>query len=154
MELQDALNLIQKQGCVIVATIDENGYPHTSCKGVIAIKDGELYLLDVYKARTFHNLQNNSRMSITFVDEHKYKGCCLKGKANIVDLDDIDPEIMHLWKDKISSRITSRIIKNVQGEKGHPDHPEATLPEPKYMIVMHVEKTVDLAPHHANPNIT
>ena len=36
----------------------------------------------------------------------------------------------------------------MKGEKGHPEHPEALLPKPEYLIAMQVEDIIDLRPHH------
>jgi hypothetical protein len=73
-------------------------------------------------------------------------GYCLKGKAEIVKIEKLPPEISKNWEEKIASRITQRIIKNLHEEKGHPLHPESLLPKPEYMILMTVEEVIDLAP--------
>ena len=71
----------------------------------------------------------------------------LKGKARIVPDEKLNPEIKKAWEHRIAGRITSRVIRNVQGEKGHPRHPEAHLPEPEYLILMEAEEIVNLSPH-------
>lgn len=139
----------QNQNFVIVSTIDKNGFPHCSCKGIVEInRDGQVYLLDLYKAKTFENLKTNPHISITAVDEHKFIGCCLKGKARIITSDEISPHLIKAWEDKLTSRVTQRVIKNITGQKGHPSHPEVLLPKPQYMIVIEVERAISLTPHH------
>lgn len=138
----------QKQGFVIVSTIDSNGCPSSSCKGIVEIdRNGHVYLLDLYKAKTRENLQKNPNISITAIDEHRFIGYCLKGKARIVTEDEIQPHLVKAWEDRITSRLTGRLLKNIHGEKGHSRHPEALLPKPEYMISMDVEEIVDLTPH-------
>ena len=145
----EIVQFFQNQGYVIVSTLDINGIPHNSCKGIVEIKqDGRVYLLDLYKSATFNNLKRNPRISITAVDEHKFRGYCLKGRAKIIPVEKLKPEILRSWEDKISSRITRRLLKNIREEKGHPRHPEALMPKPKYMVVMTVKEVVDLTPHH------
>ena len=145
----EIVQFFQNQGYVIVSTLDRNGIPHNSCKGIVEIKqDGRVYLLDLYKSATFNNLKRNPRISITAVDEHKFRGYCLKGRAKIIPVEKLKPEILRSWEDKISSRITRRLLKNIREEKGHPRHPEALMPKPKYMVVMTVKEVVDLTPHH------
>ncbi|MDD4954376.1 MAG: pyridoxamine 5'-phosphate oxidase family protein, partial [Candidatus Omnitrophica bacterium] len=62
----------------IVSTIDRDGSPHNSCKGIVDMeKDGKVYLLDLYMARTYENLKANPHISVTAVDEHKFMGYCL-----------------------------------------------------------------------------
>lgn len=137
------------QGCVIVSTIGRNGFPHNSCKGIVAIKNnGRVYLLDLYKRNTFRNLKENSNMSITAIDEHKFTGYCLKGKGRIITKGRINPELMRHWEDRITSRLTRRLLRNIHEEKGHSRHPEVLLPGPEYMISMQVKQIVDLTPRH------
>jgi hypothetical protein len=132
-----------------VSTIDKDGSPHNACKGIVEItEDGRIYLLDLYMGRTYENLIKNPKISVTAVDEHKFIGYSLKGRAGIIKKDKISRQLMRLWENKITSRITHRVMKNLRGEKGHSRHPEALLPKPEYMILVNVEKIIDLIPHH------
>ena len=145
----DIINFFQSQGYVVVSTIDKNGSLHNACKGIVDIKsNGKIYLLDLYKGKTFQNLQNNRHISISAVDEHKFIGYCLKGKAKIIREEEISPQIIKAWEGRITSRLTRRVIRNIHEEKGHPRHPEALLPKPEYLIVMDAEEVIDLTPHH------
>jgi predicted pyridoxine 5'-phosphate oxidase superfamily flavin-nucleotide-binding protein len=145
----EIVQFLEKQGFVIVSTIDKDGRPHSSCKGIIKINaDGQIYLLDLYLAQTYENLKRNPNLSITAVDEREFKGWCLKGKAKIILAQDLKAEIKKDWEEKITSRITQRVLKNLREEKGHPHHPEAFLPGPKYLVQMQVEGIVDLIPLH------
>ena len=143
------INFLQNQGYVIVSTVDKAGSLHNSCKGIVDIKsDGKVYLLDLYKGKTFENLKNNPHISITAVDEHSFVGYCLKGKARIVTAEEVSPRIIKAWEDKIASRLTRRVIKNIHEEKGQLRHPEALLPKPKYLIAIEAEEIIDLTPRH------
>ena len=145
----DIINFFQSQGYVIVSTIDKNGSLHNACKGIVDIKsNGRIYLLDLYKGKTFENLKNNRHISISAVDEHKFIGYCLKGKVRIITGEEINPQIIKAWEERITSRLTRRVIRNIHEEKGHPRHPEALLPKPEYLIVMDAEEAIDLTPHH------
>ncbi|MFC1658552.1 pyridoxamine 5'-phosphate oxidase family protein [Candidatus Omnitrophota bacterium] len=143
----EVVNFFLDQGFAIVSTIDKKGMPHNSCKGIIDINSkGLIYLLDLYQGKTYENLKTNPYLSITRVDEHRFTGYCLKGKAELVASSKLEPEIITAWQDRLTSRITRRLIKNVQGEKGHSQHPEALLPKPEYMIVMEVSEVINLSP--------
>jgi len=145
----EILHFFHNQGYVIVSTLSKGGSVHNSCKGIIEInQDGKIYLLDLYKGRTHANLSHNPNISITAIDEHKFKGYCLIGKSRIAEFDEFKPSLIKAWEDRITSRITQRVLKNIAGEKGHPRHPESLFPRPKYMIVMEVKEIVDLTPHH------
>ncbi len=143
------IRFFQDQGFTVVSTIDEKLRVHNSCKGIIKItRSGLVYLLDLYWQQTYKNLTLNSSISITAVDEQKFAGYCLKGKAKIVSTDKIKSGILKAWEKKITGRITRRVIDNLHGEKAHFGHPEALLPKPAYIVVMEVEEIVDLTPSH------
>ncbi len=144
----DIIRFFHDQGFVVVSTLDKQGDLHNSCKGIVNIDPkGRVYLLDLYRGRTYENLKRNSRISITAVDEHKFMGYCLKGKAREISEEELNPEIMQAWDQRIIHRLTRRLLKNLREEKGHSRHPEALLPKPEYMIVMGVEEIIDLTPH-------
>jgi general stress protein 26 len=150
MKLPEAVvQFFQAQGCVVVASIDEKGFPHSACKGIVEInKDGRVYLFDLYRRRTHKNIKRNPRMSITAFDEHKFHGYCLKGRAKAIIEEEIDAKLIRAWEDRITSRLTQRLLRNIHEEKGHPRHPEAILPKPEYLIEVEVEEIVDLTPRH------
>ncbi|NQT95726.1 MAG: pyridoxamine 5'-phosphate oxidase family protein [Candidatus Omnitrophica bacterium] len=144
----EIIHFLQHENFTVVSTIDEKGNIHNSCKGIIDIeKQGKIYLLDLYKQRTYDNLKNNHHISLTVVNEHKFKGYCLKGRAKIITSKRLKPHLLKAWEKKITSRITHRLLKNVRGEKGHHSHPEMLMPKPEYLIEMDVESVVDLTPH-------
>lgn len=145
----EIVHFFHNQRFTIISTIDKNGYPHNSCKGIVEIdKNGKVYLLDLYMAKTYENLKNNPHITITGVDEHKFIGYCLVGKAHIITRDKVSPRILKLWDDKITSRITHRLLRNMKGERGHASHPEALLPKPTYLIAVDVKEAIDLRPSH------
>lgn len=146
---EEIVRFFQDQGCVIVSTIDGSGFAHSACKGIVKIDHkGQVYLLDLYSGTTHENLQKNPHISITAIDEHKFTGYCLKGKVQLHPAEKLEPDIIKAWEDRITSRLTQRLLKNIREEKGHPRHPEVLLPQPKYLIVMDVEEIADLTPHH------
>lgn len=145
----DIVHFFHNQHFTIISTIDEKGYPHNSCKGIVEIDElGRVYLLDLYMARTYKNLKKNQLISITAVDEHKFIGYSLKGKAVIIPKNKADKRILKLWEGKITSRISHRLLRNMQGERGHKTHPEALLPMPTYLIAVDIDEIIDLVPGH------
>ncbi len=145
----EIISFFHNQNFVVVSTINRDGSLHNSCKGIVEIDHkGHVYLLDLFRGRTHDNLKQNPNISITAVDEHKFSGYCLKGKVKEALEEKLTPQIITAWDERITSRITRRVLKNIRGEKGHPRHPEILLPKPEYLIVMDVEEIVDLTPHH------
>jgi len=145
----EVINFLENQGFVIVCTYDPEGTIHSAAKGIVGIeKEGNLYLIDLYRAKTYNNLSKNPILSITAVDGRQFTGYTLKGKANIVERDKIEDQIIKSWEERVIQRISERVIKNVQQEKVASFHPEAQFPHPQYLIVMEVDEIIDLAPSH------
>lgn len=144
----EIIYFLKNQGFVIISTVDRRGAIHNSCKGVVDIQKGvRIFLLDLYLGETFKNLKNNSNASITAVDEHKFQGYCLKGQAKIISKDKLGEDALRLWDERVTSRLTQRVIRNIKEEKEHTRHPEALMPEPQYMIEFTAKEIVDLTPH-------
>ena len=146
---RDIIDFLHTQDFVIVSSIDKNGFPHSSCKAIVKIEAaGKIYLVDVYLGVTSENIERNPQVSISAVDEHKFIGYCLKGRARKMPDNSIGLEIIKTWEDNITSRLTKRLLRNLGQDQTQRHHPEASLPRPKHLIVLEVEEIVDLAPYH------
>ncbi|MCU0666495.1 MAG: pyridoxamine 5'-phosphate oxidase family protein [Candidatus Omnitrophica bacterium] len=140
-------DFLSQQGFVILSTIDKKGRPHSACKGIVRIgSNDDIYLLDLYKRESFSNLKANPCVSLTMVDEHNFKGFCLKGYAQIVHIAEASKDLLEIWETRITSRIAARLIKNIGADKPLKHHPEASLPAPAYFILVKIDQVVDLAP--------
>lgn len=145
----EVVNFLEKQGFAIVSTLDSRGGIHCAAKGIVGIeKKGKVYLIDLYNANTFKNLQKRPVISITAVDEHLFSGYTLKGKAKIIAREKIEEHIIKKWEERVIKRISKRLIRNLRDDKKSFHHPEARFPHPKYLIEVDVEAVVDLAPQH------
>ncbi|MDD5432578.1 MAG: pyridoxamine 5'-phosphate oxidase family protein [Candidatus Omnitrophica bacterium] len=143
----DLLHFFREQGCVVVVSIDKNGFPHGSCKGIVHVnRNGKVYLFDLYRGKTHENLLRNHHVSIIAFDEHKFIGYCLKGKAKVSPEIKLNSKIVKAWEERIATRITHRLLKNIKEDKGLAAHPELALPKPKHLIIMDVEEVVNLSP--------
>lgn len=145
----EIIHFLKNQGFVTVTSIDAEGFPHNSCKDIVFIDDKSelIYLFDAYKGKTYYNLGQNKKVAVTSVDEHKFIGYSIKGKAKIVKIKKL-PDYLRIWEEKISARISKRLIKNIKGEKGHKKHPEILLPNPEYLIAIKPKEVIDLTPRH------
>ena len=143
------IDFLRTQDFVLVSSIDKNGFPHSSAKAMVKINPlGEIYLVDVYFGVTSENIERNVCLSISAVDEHKFIGYCLKGKARKMPDNFISQEMIKTWEDNITSRLAKRLLRNLVQGRSPGQHPEASLPGPKHLIVLEVQEIVDLAPHH------
>jgi len=146
---EDIIRLFHKQGFVIVSTLDAEGSIHCSAKGIAGIKaEGKIYLIDLYRGKTFSNLKRNSNISITAVDEDEFSGFTIKGKAKIIDREEIKDHIIKSWEDKVIQRVSKRVINDIKKDKKSLHHPEVLFPHPQYLIELDAESIVDLTPKH------
>lgn len=144
----DAVHFLKNQSTVIVSTLTEKGEIHCSAKGIVGVvAEGKVFVIDLYRNRTYRNIKANPTVSITAINEHKFIGYTLQGKAKIVARKDIEEHIVKAWENKIIERISSRIIRSVQSGVKSQSHFEAELPhKPKYLIEIDVENIIDLSP--------
>ena len=149
-ELNDTITkFLEKQGFVMVSTLDEDGMIHCSAKGIVGIeKEGKVHIIDLYKAHTFSNLKNKPVISLTAINERKFQGYTLKGTAEITEREKMGSHLIKKWEERVIQRISKRVVKSVQKYKGSNSHPESHFPPPKYLISVTVERIVDLAPKH------
>lgn len=145
---QEIIEFLNAQGFVIVSSVDKNGFPHSSCKAIVKIDPlGKVFLIDAYHGVTGENVKLHPKISISAVEEHKFIGYCLKGKGEIL-ADNISQELIKTWEDNVTSRLTKRLLKNLNDDQGRGHHPEVSLPHPKHIIAIEIEEIVDLAPYH------
>jgi len=141
------VNFLNKQNFVIVSSIDNYGFPHTSCKGLVDVSgNNNIYIFDSYKGNTYSNIKRNPYVSVTAVDEEKFQGYCIKGQAEIISIDKADSAIIKKWDDKLLSRISKRIVKHIKRDKRSLYHPEANMPIPEYIIFVKAKKVISLIP--------
>jgi uncharacterized pyridoxamine 5'-phosphate oxidase family protein len=143
------VGFLSKQKFVIVSTLDSDGSIHCSAKGIVGIEEtGKVYLIDLYRSGTFRNLKNNPLVTLTAVNEHEFTGYSLKGKAKIVEREEIKDHIIKEWEERVIDRISQRVIKNIKKDKGSTKHPESRFPHPQYLIEIDVKNIADLTPAH------
>ena len=146
--LEKAIKFLEKQSIVIVSTFSDAGNIHCSIKGIVGIEqDGKIFVVDLFRKKTYKNLKRNPTVSITAIDENEFKGYTFQGKAKIVRHKEIEDHIVKKWEDNIIRRISERMIKSVQKGVKSKKHHEVELPHaPEYLIEIDVENVIDLAP--------
>ena len=144
----DVENLLQKEHFIVISSLYKDKTVHTSAKGVIKVDlKGKIFILDLYKGKTYHNIKRNPHVTLTAINERNFRGYSIEGRAKIVRKETVPKSALKLWEEKITKRIARRIISHVKDERMERDIPEASFPLPKYLIEVSVNKIVDLAPH-------
>ena len=144
---KDIVYFLKQQRFVIVASVDKEGFPHTSCKGIVKVEEDKIYILDLYLKDTYANIKRNKLVSITAVDEDRFMGYCIKGKAKMVDLAS-DEDMLKKWDSRLLERVSRRVLNHIKKNKSSLYHPEINMPHPKYMIEIEPKKIISLIPPH------
>lgn len=142
-------HFLEKQGYVVISTIDKKtGHIHCAAKGIVGLdKKGMVFIIDLYKNRTYRNLKKNPAVSITAIDETTFTGYTLQGKGKIVPHKEIEDHVIAAWENKIIQRISARVKQSVQSGKKSHEHHEIKLPKiPSHLIEVDVDKIIDLSP--------
>ena len=145
---REVILFLEQQGCVVVSTMDQKKNIHCSVKGIVGIDpDGKIFVIDLYFHKTYANLKKNSTISITAVNEKKFKGYSLQGTAKMISRENIKEHLVEKWENKIIKRASERLIEGVQSGSKSKGHFEIDLPkQPKYLMEVDVTQIIDLRP--------
>ena len=80
----DIQKMILAQQMIIVGTVDESGLCNISPRTSFHLENNNLYWLELFKHKTFHNFSKNKWVSIAVIDKEKLSGFQLKGTVNII----------------------------------------------------------------------
>jgi general stress protein 26 len=144
-------HFFDRQHYMIVSSREESGAIHTSAKGIVKVDPkGKIFLLDLYRARTYANIRRDRHVTLTAVDDRRFRGFSVEGIARIVREGALPKSVLKIWHERLAKRIARRIISHVKEERHAGERiPEAKFPVPKHLIEVRVEKIVDLAPQPA-----
>ncbi|MCQ9207349.1 MAG: pyridoxamine 5'-phosphate oxidase family protein [Omnitrophica bacterium] len=142
-------SLLDAQHVSVVSSINAGGTIHTSAKGIMETHSkGKILLLDLYKGVTYKNIKRHPHVTLTVIDEKRFKGYSIRGKAKIIKENALPKSKVTMWQEKLAKRIARRVISHVKEEiPGNEGIPEARFPFPKYIIEISVERIIDLTPH-------
>ncbi len=144
------IKYFSKREVVLVLTLGADGYIHSAVKGFVNITpDGFLYVVDLYKNRTYKNVKERRVVSVVAVDEKSFSGYLLQGVGRVVAKTKVEVDKVRTAEKNIVRRIAKRIINNLrEGKKSN--YFEAGLPDVKYFIEVAIKNVVDLASFQEN----
>lgn len=148
MEFSDeVLDFFKGRKIVLVMTLDEEGRIHSAVKGIVQIeRAGKIAIVDLYCGKTLRNLQREPRVSVTAIDEERFIGYTLQGKAKIIPQWEIHENFIEKWQDHIVARISERVISSVRRGRKSKEIFEAHFPQhPKHLIEIEVENIINLS---------
>lgn len=143
---REVINFLDSQDFVVINTIGENGYPHSSCKGIVEIEPDHVFLIDLYRRKTYENIKVNNRVNICAVDKASFSGYSLRGLAEVIDIQAGHESLIDIWREKLVRRVTKRVVSHIRKDSMSSHHPEAVMPHPQYIIGITPLSVIDLDP--------
>lgn len=149
---KDMERLLIRQNVVVVGTVNPDGTPNLSLKGLLKVDAGRgmIDVCDLYSQKTCRNLKNSPAVSILVFSIEEFTGYQFLGTAELIKSGPIFEEMSAEWVDKKSRLIGRRISKNVQRGVSH-GRSELHLPPPRALIRVRVERIFDLSPLRPTP---
>lgn len=142
--LSDFFNFLSSGSFINLATCSMQRMPNVAPKLVAKVEKNVIYLIDYVMGRSYSNLKENPRVSISFVDTKSFTGYQLNGVADIIEE---GPEFLSLSEEfqKIKTNLTvERILLNIRtGEKG--SALEFSLPEQFVILKIKIIEIVEIA---------
>ena len=102
---------------VSVSTSDLKGNPNGACKLLVKIEDDYLYLFDYPAWKTWENLKQNPKASISLLDEKRLKCYKINGTVEILEKGPIHDDMKEDIETKRTNITAKHIIESVRGDK-------------------------------------
>ena len=109
--------MIQRQQLILVGSADNSGLSNVSPRTSFYLdQNGSIYWLELFKHKTFRNLQKNPWCSIAVFEKKKLAGYQLKGKIEIMSDKKTKQEITIKIIDKLTRLHKQRILKHTNSK--------------------------------------
>ena len=102
---------------ISVSTSDSQGNPNSACKLLVKIESDYLYLFDYPAWRTWQNLKQNPKVSMSLLDERQLKCYKINGTVEIIEEGAIHDSMREDIEQKNTDITTKHIIEAVRGDK-------------------------------------
>jgi len=102
---------------VSVSTSDLQGNPNCACKLLVKIEKDYLYLFDYPTWRTWQNLQQNPKVSISLLDESELKCYKINGRVETIEEGAIHDSMREAIEEKRTDISTKHIVESVRNDK-------------------------------------
>ncbi len=101
---------------VSVASATQDGKPNSAAKLLVDIVAPNIVLFIDYKfTQTYANIQSNSRLSVSFMDDDSFTGYKLKGTCHILESGPEYQESSKAWEKRLTRYEAERIIRRSKG---------------------------------------
>ena len=137
------IELFEKREFVSVATVTPDGRPNTAPKFFFRAKGDFIYLIDYVLGKTVTNLEENPRVSVSFMDMDSLEAYRLNGTAKLIEKGRIFEQVLKEWDKKMVKMATDRVIDAVKTGKKH-GHYELEMTEKFIILKIKIENIVKI----------
>jgi hypothetical protein len=113
---EDVKKMILSQRMIIIGTTDDTGLCNISPRTSFYLEDDNIYWLELFKHKSFHNFSKNKWISIAVIDKEKLSGFQLKGTVSIIKEKERFTQIKLQIIDRLTRLHKERILKQIGKE--------------------------------------
>jgi len=137
--------LLKEREFISVATSSLSGRPNAAPKLILKTEGNFIYLVDYTIGQTYHNLQVNPHISLSFMDLESLLGYQINGRVEIISSGpDYDSIIREIEQRQLDLSI-KRVIEGLKKEKSHANF-EVTIPESLVIFKVGIEEIIEISP--------
>ncbi len=142
--LKNLLTFLSKGKFVNVATCSLERMPNVAPKLVAKVEKNIIYLVDYVMGRSYSNLKENPRVSLSFIDNRRLTGYQLNGSVDILEKGEEFQKLAEEFQEIKTNLTVERILLNMRtGKKEEPI--EFFLPEKFLILKVKVIEVVEIA---------
>jgi len=108
--------MVLTQQMIIIGTADNTGLCNISPRTSFHLEGDNIYWLELFKHKTFHNFSKNRWVSIAVIDKEKLSGFQLKGTVNIIKEKKRSNQIKLQIIDRLTRLHKERILNQIGKE--------------------------------------
>ncbi len=142
--LKDLIPFLSKGKFVNVATCSQERMPNVAPKLIAKADRDVIYLVDYVIGKTYANLKENPRVSISFIDNKTLTGYQLNGCVAIIEEGEEFDKLAEEFHQIKTEFTVERILLDIRaGEKTHPR--EFSIPENFCILKMKIFEIVEIS---------
>lgn len=128
-----------------VATCDLKGNPNVAPKFILKSEEPYLYLADYVLGRTWQNLKENQRVSLSFMDLNSLTGYQFNGKAEIIERGAEYDTLLEEVNAREISLSAKRILEGLDSGEKHTSF-EVAFSEKVVVFKIRIEEYAEITP--------
>ncbi len=114
---------------IFVGSADKTGKPNCAPKMLIdVVKPNKVFYLDYKSLRTYSNILQNQRLSVSFMDDRSFMGFRLNGTCRLVQSGPEFKAAEEKWHQRVAAHEAARMVERLKGNFSTREA-EATLPD-------------------------